>query len=128
TPATPVDRFSPPTQIGAVDSGTAQHPSVLSAQYNVDVAVAQVKVAEGALLPNLTLQGSVQQNTMQTLTTVQNFAAQVVGQLTVPIYQGGAEYSAIRQAKETLGQRRIDLDTPRDQARQNVIESWGQTD
>src|SRR6185503_2893796 len=46
TPATPVDRFSPPSQIGAVDSGTAQHPNVLTAQYNVDVAVSQVKVAE----------------------------------------------------------------------------------
>ena len=39
----------------------------------------------------------------------------MAGQLTVPIYQGGAEYATIRQAKETLGQRRIDLDTARDQ-------------
>ncbi len=49
----------------------------------------------------------------------------VIGQLSVPIYQGGAEYSAVRQAKETLGQRRIDLDTARDQARQTVVQSWG---
>jgi outer membrane protein len=126
TAATPVDRFSPSSQFSAVDAGTAQHPNVLTAQYNVDVALSQVKVAEGALLPNLTLQGSVQQNQMQTLTTVQNFAAQVVGQLTIPIYQGGAEYSAIRQAKETLGQRRIDLDTARDQVRQTIVQSWGQ--
>ena len=49
----------------------------------------------------------------------------VIGQLSVPIYQGGAEYSAVRQAKETLGQRRIDLDTSRDQARQTVVQSWG---
>ena len=52
--------------------------------------------------------------------------ASVVGQLSVPIYQGGAEYSAIRQAKETLGQRRIDLDTAREQVRQTVVQSWGQ--
>ena len=44
----------------------------------------------------------------------------------MPIYQGGSEYSAIRQAKETLGQRRIDLDTTRDQAQQTVVQSWGQ--
>ena len=50
----------------------------------------------------------------------------MLGQLTVPIYQGGAEYSPIRQAKETLGQRRLDLDTARDQVRQNVVQSWGQ--
>ena len=36
------------------------------------------------------------------------------------------EYSAIRQAKETLGQKRLDLDIARDQVRQNVVQSWGQ--
>jgi outer membrane protein len=50
----------------------------------------------------------------------------VLGTLSVPIYQGGAEYSLIRQAKETLGQRRLDFDTARDQVRQAVVQSWGQ--
>jgi outer membrane protein len=31
----------------------------------------------------------------------------------------------IRQSKEFLGQRRLDLDTARDQARANVVQSWG---
>jgi Outer membrane protein len=44
----------------------------------------------------------------------------------VPIYQGGAEYAAIRQAKETLGQRRLDLDTARDQVQATVTQAWGQ--
>ena len=43
--------------------------------------------------------------------------ASVLGELTVPIYQGGGEYSAIRQSKETLGQQRQNLDVNRDQAR-----------
>ena len=46
--------------------------------------------------------------------------------MSVPVYQGGTEYSPIRQAKETLGQRRVDLDTARDQAQQTVVQSWGQ--
>ena len=40
-----------------------------------------------------------------------SYSASLLGTLSVPIYQGGAEYSLIRQAKETLGQRRLDLDT-----------------
>jgi outer membrane protein len=32
----------------------------------------------------------------------------------------------IRQAKETLGQKRIDMDTARDTVRQNVVQAWGQ--
>jgi outer membrane protein len=47
-------------------------------------------------------------------------------QLSIPIYQGGGEYATIRQAKETLGQRRLDLDTARDQVRSNVTQAWGQ--
>src|SRR6202043_2360318 len=45
-----------------------------------------------------------------------------------PLYQGGAEYSTIRQAKETLGQRRLDLDTARDQVQAAVVQGWGQNE
>ena len=51
-----------------------------------------------------------------------------VAQLSVPIYQGGGEYSAVRQSKETLGQQRLNLDVNRDQARATVVQSWGQLD
>jgi outer membrane protein len=44
----------------------------------------------------------------------------------VPVYQGGGEYSLIRQAKETLGQQRLNLDVTRDQVRQSVVQAWGQ--
>jgi outer membrane protein len=126
TAATPVDRFSPQTQTTAVSVGNAQHPAVITAQYNVDAALSQVKVAEGALYPTLSVQGSVLKSEWTTITSASNYSAQVLGQLSIPIYQGGSEYSAIRQAKETLGQRRIDLDVARDQVRQGVVQSWGQ--
>jgi outer membrane protein len=52
-------------------------------------------------------------------------SASLAAQLTVPLYQGGAEYAAIRQSKETLGQRRLDLDTARDQVQSQVVQAWG---
>lgn len=124
-PGSPVDRLSPHDLTGSIGVATSSHPSVTSAQYNVDAALQAVKVAEGALYPTLSLQGTVQQSNESTLLQLKSFNALVLGQLTVPIYQGGAEYSLIRQAKETLGQRRLDLDTARDQVRQNVVQSWG---
>jgi outer membrane protein len=129
-PGTPVDRFSPHGLPQAVDVGTASHPLVATAQYNVDVAQLQVKVAEGALAPTLSVQGNYQKNYLAvgSLNIMESYNASVLGTLSVPIYQGGAEYSAIRQAKETLGQKRIDLDTARDQVRQTVVQSWGQLD
>jgi outer membrane protein len=96
--------------------------------FNVDAAVLQVKIAEGALYPTLSFVASAQQSygSASSLTSLQTFAGSMTGQLTVPIYQGGGEYSTIRQAKETLGQRRIDLDTARDQSQQTLVQSWGQ--
>ncbi|MBI3705240.1 MAG: TolC family outer membrane protein [Rhizobiales bacterium] len=125
---TPVDRFSPNNLPTAISLTSATHPSVTTAQYNVDVAQSQVKVAEGALYPTLSIQGSAQKNffPLGSLNTVESYSASVLGQLSVPLYQGGAEYSAIRQAKETLGQKRLDFDTARDQVRQFVVQSWGQ--
>ena len=53
-------------------------------------------------------------------------SASVLLRVTVPLYQGGAEYSTIRQSKETLAQRRLDLATTRDQARATVVQVWGE--
>src|SRR6201991_1824586 len=129
-PGTPVDRLSPPNQNEAVAVAIATHPAVAAAQYNVDVAQQQVKVAESALYPNVTLQGSFVKGleAVGSLNTTQSYAASVLGTLTVPVYQGGAEYSAIRQAKEFLGQTRLNLDVTRDQTRQTVVQSWGLLD
>jgi outer membrane protein len=126
--AAPVDRFSPTNLKAALGRSSTEHPAVMTAAYNVDAAVFQVKIAEGALYPNLALQGSVQKSIGSTtnVNTLQNLSASAVAQLTVPIYQGGAEYATIRQAKETLGQRRLDLDTAREQIQQNVTQAWGQ--
>jgi outer membrane protein len=126
--ATPVDRLSPRTLAGAIDRGRVEHPTVNTAQYNVDVATHQVKIAEGALAPTLSAIGSVnkQYGSTQSLAVLETLNASLQAQLSVPIYQGGAEYAAIRQAKETLGQRRLDLDTARDQVQATVTQAWGQ--
>jgi outer membrane protein len=129
-PGTPVDRLSPTTQDQAVAVAIASHPAVAAAQYNVDVAQQQVKVAESALYPTVTVQGSFVKglSAVGSLNTEESYAASVLGTLSVPIYQGGAEYSAIRQAKELLGQTRLNLDVTRDQTRQTVVQSWGLLD
>jgi outer membrane protein len=127
-PGTPVDRFSPRALPQAVAEARAQHPSVTTAMFNVDSALLQVKISEGALYPTLNLVGSAQKTYGSTASFVnlESFLGSISGQVNIPIYQGGGEYSLIRQAKETFGQRRIDLDTARDQAQQTVVQSWGQ--
>ncbi len=127
-PGTPVDRLSPPTLPAAVSHARARHPSVGIAMFNIDAALLQVKINEGSLYPTLNAVGSVQKQfgSTSSLNALETFSASAGAQLAIPIYQGGAEYSAIRQAKETLGQRRIDLDNSRDQVQQALVQAWGQ--
>ena len=51
--------------------------------------------------------------------------AQLMGQITVPIYEGGAVYAATRQAKEQLGQQELQTDLQRDKVRAAVVAAWG---
>lgn len=125
-PGSPVDRFLPGTLPGAVDLGLTQNPNVTAAMFGIDISYLQTKINEGALLPTVTLQGSVQQSYEQTLTIFRSFGASAIAQLSIPVYQGGAEYALIRQSKETLAQQRLFLEQTRDQTRANVVTAWGQ--
>lgn len=125
-PGSPVDRYLPGALPGAVELGLTQNPNVTAAMFGIDVSYLQVKVNEGALLPTLNLVGSVQQSYEQSMVIYRSFGASAVAQLNIPIYQGGAEYSLIRQSKETLAQQRLVLEQQRDQTRANVVTAWGQ--
>jgi outer membrane protein len=125
-PGSPVDRYLPGTLPSAVELGLTENPNVTAAMFGIDVSYLQVKVNEGALLPTLNLVASVQQSYEQTLTIFRSFGASATAQLSVPIYQGGTEYSLIRQSKETLAQQRLVLEQTRDQTRANVVTAWGQ--
>jgi outer membrane protein len=126
SPASTVDRFTPTHVSDAVARGTAANPAVSAAQFNVDAAILQTKIAESSLYPTLNIVGSAQKNFESTMDIFQSFSASIGGQLTVPLYQGGAEYSLIRQAKETQGQKRTELAVVRDQVRATVIQAWAQ--
>ena len=125
-PGSPVDRYLPGTLPSAVELGLTENPNVTASMFGIDVAYLQVKVNEGALLPTVTLQVAAQQTYESTLTLYRSFGASATANLTVPIYQGGAEYSLIRQSKETVAQQRLALEQTRDQTRANVVTAWGQ--
>lgn len=122
----PVDRFLPTTLAGAVNLGLVENPNITAATFGIDVSFLNVKVNEGALFPTVTVQASVQQSYEQTITVGRQFGAAVVGQVSVPIYQGGGEYALIRQSKESLAQQRLNLEQVRDQTRATVVQAWGQ--
>jgi outer membrane protein len=109
----------------AIAMGEEQHPAVQAARHGVDTASLSVKVAEGELLPIVSVEANVSRDYESSPLTDRQDSASVFGRLTVPIYQGGGEYSRIRASKETLGQRRLEADVTRDQVRAAVVQSFG---
>src|ERR1700755_1532096 len=72
-PGSPVDRFLPGTLPSSVELGLTQNPNVTAAMFGIDINYLQVKVNEGALLPTVTLQTSVNQSYEQTMINYRSF-------------------------------------------------------
>ena len=125
-PGQPVDRLVPRTVEAALALAQDQHPAIHAALHGVDAAELQVKIVEGELFPTVGVRGSLANRFDSSTPGDERFTASVVGSISVPIYEGGEVYARTRQSKETVGQRRIEADSVRDQVRAAVVSAWGQ--
>ena len=125
-PATPVDRLVPESQVAAIETARHQHPAVLGAGYDVDTAQTTIRVAESSLLPTASVLAGASRSvqTDSSLTTTSTSQASILGQVNVPIYDGGLAASQTRQAKEIASQSRLVLDQVRNQTRTAVVSAW----
>ena len=121
-----VDRYLPRSRDDAMMMAIREHPAVMAAGFDVDIASTNIRVAEGALLPSANLQASASRSrdNDQTLGTFGTDQASIVANVTAPIYDGGQAASQTRQAKETTTQSRLVLDQVRNQARTAAISAW----
>jgi outer membrane protein len=125
-PAESADRFGPRTRDDAIGLAFREHPAVMAAGFDVDVASTSIRVAESSLMPSITVQGSASHasETDPTISTLRTDQASVIGQLNQPIYDGGTAASQTRQAKEVASQSRLVLDQVRNQARTAAVGAW----
>ncbi len=121
-----VDRYLPRTRESSMTMAMREHPAVMAAGFDVDVASTNIRIAEGALLPSASIQGSASRSRDNdpTLGTFANDQASIVANVTAPIYDGGQAASQTRQAKEITVQSRLVLDQIRNQARTAAISAW----
>ena len=125
-PPEPVDRYLPRSKDDATELAFKEHPTVLAAGFDVDVASTSIRVAESSLLPSITMQGSASHASEAdpTISTLRTDQASVIAQMNAPIYDGGTAASQTRQAKEVAAQSRLVLDQMRNQARTAAIAGW----
>jgi len=125
-PVAPIVKPIPKTLAEAVTISQVEHPAIVAMLHGVDAAALQIKIAEGALYPTVGLTGQLAQRY-----DLENFAhnsaiqGSVVGQISIPIYDGGLSYATTRQAKEQLGQQELQTDLQRDNVRAVVVAAWG---
>jgi outer membrane protein len=125
-PAATVDRLSPNALAAATEAAGHEHPAILGAGFDVDVAQTTIKVAESSFLPTVSVQANASRSIQSdsTLSTSATDQASILGQINVPIYDGGTAASQTRQAKELASQSRMVLEQVRNQARTAVASAW----
>jgi outer membrane protein len=125
-PPESIDRLLPRTRDDAIAISRKEHPAIMAAMYDTDVAQYGIKIAESGLWPNVSVQAGVQRtrNTDTTLSSQGVDQATILGQANIPIYDGGLAASQVRQAKELAMQARIVMEQIRNQSRTAAVAAW----
>jgi outer membrane protein len=116
----------PATREEALSLAANNNFSVISATFAELAARDNIDVVRGQLLPQISVIGTLLRSYDQSV----NFkgfltnSAQITAQLTMPLYEGGAIYSQTRQAEQTVGQRRSQVDDARRAAVQTATQFW----
>jgi outer membrane protein len=112
------------TEQEASQLASLNNPNVVAALFNDSAAKDAIDAAFSALLPQVSLQGQTfQQNNAGARSDTAN-GYQVLAQVSVPLYQGGQEYSAVRQARQAEQQTARLIDDARRTAVQNAVNAW----
>jgi TolC family type I secretion outer membrane protein len=116
----------PATREEALSLAANNNFNVISAQYAELAARDNIDVVRGQLLPQVSVVGTLSRTYDQSINFKGSLtnSAQVTAQLTMPLYEGGAIYSQTRQAEQTVGQRRSQVDDARRAAVQTATQFW----
>lgn len=97
------------------------NPSVLSAIYSEKALDDVVDGAIGVILPEVNLVGAMQEQKGQLFSGGSDIETETISvQVSIPLYQSGAEYSQVRQSKANVERARYDLLSVREQVDEAV--------
>jgi outer membrane protein len=116
----------PATEEEAASLAANNNFSVIAAIFAELAARDNIDFVRGQLLPQISIVGTLNRSLAPsvTLNSSQEQFASITAQMTMPLYEGGAIYSQTRQAQQTVGQRRSQVDDARRAAVQLATQSW----
>ena len=112
------------TEQEAMVESVENNPNVVYQLFQEASARDAVDVAFSAVMPKLSLEGEYFKQVNQGSTGFQTEGAEGLINMTWPLYQGGSEYAAIRQARQTEQQQHRMVDEARRTALQNSVSAW----
>lgn len=116
-----------PRSVEEVRNSLVNNPDYIAARFNEKAAADAVDVILGQKLPTVNLTGILQRNTETGGgfgRGVQQDNGTVALTVTMPLYQAGLTDAQARQAKQTAGQRRIDIETSRRSTAEVGVQNW----
>ena len=108
----------------AIELAASYNPAVIAAEYSARSAWYNVNNATGDLLPDLGITASVRKDWNNPLQNYDTETYKASANLTVPLYEAGAAYSKVRQAKHTANQYRILKEKAVQEAVNSVTSAW----
>ncbi len=108
----------------AANQATSNNPNVIAAKFNESQLRDAVDVAFSTLAPNLSLQGTSFYDSNQGEPGVKTYGEQATLNLTWPLYQGGQEYAAIRQARQNYLQAVRQTEDAQRAAREQAVQAY----
>ncbi len=112
------------TEDEAIAAAQEKAPRAITAWHRVKSSEFAVDSALGELLPTLNLVGTFQRNFDSNIAGDSLYSSAIQAQLSVPIFQNGAEHSRVRQAKQIVGQRLAELDGARRQSAEAAVRAF----
>ncbi|HET6469918.1 MAG TPA: TolC family outer membrane protein [Geminicoccaceae bacterium] len=122
--ADPVRLRGLPASVAEAQAIAEANPNVTAASFRLLAARDDVDVAFADLLPSLDLEGRLQYADDPQTTVDWSRSASIGLNLSVPLYQGGAEYSRVRQSRQTVQQRRQNLEAAHRGVQAAVATAW----
>ncbi len=114
----------PETREDAVTQALDNNPEVVTARFVEAAAQSQVREIAGQLLPSADLIARLSRSDNTTTADSRTERAELLGQVTIPLYQQGAVFSQVRQARQTASQRRLELATAQRNVEQAAVSFW----
>jgi outer membrane protein len=108
----------------AMQVAALNNPAVVAALFDEAAGRDFIDVQLSALLPQASLQAQAFRNDNQQTAGTRITGESLTATLTVPLYQGGAEYAAVRQARQDAARLRQVVDDQRRTASQQASQAW----